>query len=184
MTGYSGKIKVKATNGGANVGWVSWDSTTGTYLVDPSSNNAVKVSFTAATSGASSQVEITDTTTNRATTPFIGGAGTSPLAVGSSSSIPFVGVSHTNGGVPPQSGGSKTIASGSIESSIWKFSGSSTDLITGQWINSDGSSPNTLIYYNPTTLGLVLTGDGTAYAIANTHGSNIPFAVTLTLIAS
>jgi hypothetical protein len=146
----------------------------GEYITTTNLANALTVSFTPTSSPFSM------TATNNpgsAAFPFVGGIrgfpdSSSNLGSGNSNFTYLGGTTSTAPGATPAPGpNSFTAATGiseDIETAIWSISAS--NILTGQWINTDGSKPTTFIITS-TAQGneVLLTGDPTAFV--NSFGS-------------
>ncbi|KIO21384.1 hypothetical protein M407DRAFT_245478 [Tulasnella calospora MUT 4182] len=130
---------------------------------------ALEVTFNASPDVASAELDFTVINTPSTTYPYFGAISgfasqSNDFGPGSYNYAYLGGTTQTPSGSPPSDTGdnSFTAATGipeTIESAIWTYD-PTTQAITAQWINTDGSSPAThIIYANDTNQALTITGD-------------------------
>ncbi|KAG8977381.1 hypothetical protein FRC05_001779 [Tulasnella sp. 425] len=178
---------------GTDYGFISpvWNGFGEYGQVQSSQDSALVVTFNVSPDASStSQLDFTADNSPSATYPFFGAidgfASTSDnLGPGSYNYAYIGGTTQTPAGSPPNSGGdnSFTAATGipeDIESAVWTYD-ASTNAITAQWINTDGSSPAThIVYANDANQAFALTGDVGSFQ--STFGVPYP-EITFTCVA-
>ncbi len=162
-------------------------NTFGEYVPTTTFGNALIVSFDP--SSAPFDITVTNNAAS-APYPFLGGiegfANSGPnLGSGSSNYSYLGGTVGTVAGATPALGANSFTASTSIaediESAIWSIS--SSNVLTAQWVNSNGSTPITFIVTAPASQGseIVLSGDPTAFG--NTFGAGTTDTLTFVCTA-
>lgn len=159
-----GTILVSSASTGEAVGWLAPGPVVGVFAVTGDETLATVVS---ATVGSQQLVEIANP--EDPTAPYVGAvvgpvSGGSDLAPGSAN---YAIVSPTSGTAPGAVPGPvESPSSGSVgEAAIWTLG--TDNSLAPQWINSNGSTPGTFsLYYapNPTSNGLIITGDLAAFS--------------------
>jgi len=168
----SGILEIKRVNGDF-VGYVSQsyyaNGAVKRFVTTSSTSSALGVSFT-----PSGTFDIQITNPASATFPYLGFAGDSLTA---GSTHPLTRTAHTAPGSVPQKVGNAYDSNQDSESDIWTYN-SANQQVTPQWINPDGSSPATYLWYFPTLdLIQIISNPGTITASFPTS-----YQITLTYI--
>jgi hypothetical protein len=154
---HTGKIEVRASDGsvlGDVKNWVALPHINGVNFGIPGEN--LDVSFT--TTG-NAPFNILSTNPNFPAPFYVGISGSSAtLTIGSRSIVNLANVPITPAGVPA--------AGVDTESAVWSFDPGSNEL-TVQYVNPDGSQPETTIAYDIRENVLFFTGDLDAYNFQN-----------------
>ncbi|KAF9533268.1 hypothetical protein CPB83DRAFT_846162 [Crepidotus variabilis] len=169
-------IQVTRADNGALVGYVPnhyVNSATNRYGVTSDMSSALKVSYNGG--------ELTETNAPDAAHPFLGAvvgpaSNSNDLSTGSPDYALLTGSSHTAAGSPPASVGNSYSGQNS-ESTIWNYNSASHGL-TAAWINTDGTTAPTHLYYLGGSDALLLVGDVNAFNSAFPGG----YPVVLSLI--
>jgi len=144
---------------------------------------AVALTFTVtpdANDNPTTQANIRAHGTDEATFPYMGGvvgpADTdNDIGPGGYNYILLTDSAETQPGQTPSPAGN-AYDGGDCESAIWIFD-STNNGITGQWINTDGSKPTSILVYLPSADGVLITGDFTAFSAAFPGGEQITFTL-------
>ncbi|KAF9022533.1 hypothetical protein BDZ89DRAFT_1137271 [Hymenopellis radicata] len=185
-TPVTGTIKITRADNGALVGYVNEDYTSGgtrRYGITTDAANALQVT-TLVTQNSYTTIELQEPTPTDAAHPLLGavvGPANSGdnLSSGSYNYALLTGTSHTDANSPPSAAGN-SYSSQNSESTIWTYLPSidlpSTQQLTAQWVNPDGSKPTTFLYYLPGSNALLLTGDVSAFNSAFPGGYPVVFS--------
>jgi hypothetical protein len=166
---YSGRINVR-TSEGSSLGYVRNSPATwtigGVNFLGPEQD--LHVSFTTTASGIG-PFDILATDPAFPAPFYVGAGGTSTIGLNSPKTVDFTNVEQT----PPNSIG------GVVESAIWSINPTTNEL-TAQYVNPDGTKPNTVIAYDIRANELFFVGDLVAYNVPNadTPASAVTFVLT------
>ncbi|TFK50841.1 hypothetical protein OE88DRAFT_1659944 [Heliocybe sulcata] len=167
---HTGTIRVTDIDAGGVLGYVSsTPNIFGEYELATTASGALRVSFGTSSCLSSAVYSQFDVTTENGISnfPLLGfmtGFANTNYGIGSGSSnyAYLGGVTQTPEGSPAiQQANSFSAASGipdGVESAVWTWEPSSNAL-TVQWINTDGSSPTTYLAYLAGDAAIILTGD-------------------------
>jgi len=171
----SAKCNIRATGtDGADYGFISplWNGYGEYGQFQSSPDGALEVAFSYSPDSPS-QIDFTATNGPSATYPFFGAidgfASTDDdFSIGSYNYAYLGGTTQTPAGSPPFTQGDNSFSAAygipeNIESAVWSYD-PTTQAITAQWINTDGSAPAThIIFANDYNMALALTGDVSAF---------------------
>ncbi|EGN96788.1 hypothetical protein SERLA73DRAFT_184947 [Serpula lacrymans var. lacrymans S7.3] len=154
---FSGRIEVRSTSGsveGYVRNWNSAASVSGVNYGGP--DEELHVNFYTTPSGTG-PVNILTTNPNFPAPYYIGTSTNATLGVNSANIVGFNNVAETPAGSPPVS-----IDGQEAESSIWSINPNTRE-IKAQYVNTDGTYPRTLIFYDIRENSIFFGGDINAY---------------------
>ncbi|KAJ3999981.1 hypothetical protein F5050DRAFT_1804571 [Lentinula boryana] len=155
---YTGRLQVRSSDG-STIGYVQ-----DKLGLPVSGGSDLTISMTAS-STRKKQLNIVATTASFPSPFYLGasnqGSGNATIGTGSSTFLQFSNVQKTDALSQPvrvKSGNGDT----SVESAIWAIN-STTKELTAQYVNPDGSLPNTILVYNDANDRLYFVGDTAAF---------------------
>ncbi|KAJ3983404.1 hypothetical protein F5890DRAFT_1475372 [Lentinula detonsa] len=155
---YTGRLQVRSSDG-STIGYVQ-----DKLGLPVSGGSDLTISLTAS-STRKKQLNIVATATSFPSPFYLGaliqGSGNATIGTGSSTFLQFSNVQKTDALSQPvrvKSGNGDT----SVESAIWAIN-STTKELTAQYVNPDGSLPNTILVYNDANDRLYFVGDTAAF---------------------
>ncbi|KAG9033381.1 hypothetical protein FS837_002484 [Tulasnella sp. UAMH 9824] len=175
----TGRIQVHRADTGDLVGEVS--KSTGSFgkffLNSGSIFNSNTWSALVAQVGTTSQVNFLDTQRNRY---FAGVQDPLHVVTTNDPSFAYLGLSDSTspGSTPQPNKNPSGQPTWSAESAIWIYSAGTRE-ITVQWVASDGSTPDTAIYYDPDTAQFCLTLSPASFVGAHPNAYRVNFNLSL-----